>query len=142
MCLDRVLSKKKSDEIIQQAKKRGYIKVWKVCHRDWHDYRRKTGGVFGVRYKQGIRKANTAYYFSKENAGWYAFLSYEAAKKYGFVNDPIKVCYAKPQWIKRLGGYSGIGRAGIFTHLAFPDWNKGSMTIAEFKKMCKDYRGK
>ena len=102
-----------------------------------HDYERLTGAVFGGKYLSGIRKAAHLKIF---NGGWYAFLTKKAAKKYN--PGKIKVCYAKPQWIKRLGRYPYIGKAGIFTHLAFPNWDKGTMTVREFKKMCKEHKEK
>jgi len=132
MCLDRVLPKKQADEIIQQARKRGYIKVYKVC------IYKSTGWMWGKTWRKGLRKAFGLY---NKDAGWYAFLTEEAAKEYSKNHSwYIKVCYAKPAWIKRLGRYFHCGKAGIFTHLAFPDWNKGTMTVAEFKQMCKDYK--
>jgi len=139
MCLDRVLPKKESDKIIQQAKKRGYIRVYKVCSKDYYSNRGKTGTFFGSTYKSGLRKAIG--YKKYKNAGWYAFLTKRAARRYNYYNH-IKICYAKPQWIKRLGKYVRCGEAGIFTHLAFPDWDKGTMTVREFRQMCKEYKGK
>jgi hypothetical protein len=136
MCLDAKLSKKQADEIIQQAKKRGYIRVFKVCEE------KETGWLYSLRWRRGIRKAKNLKSYS---GGWYAFLSYKAAKKYiRNLGKPIfiKTCYIKPQWIKRLGRYNYIGKAGIFTHLAFPDWDKGDMTVREFRQMCKEYKEK
>ena len=133
MCLDYTLSKKKASKIIEQAKKRGYIRLFKVC------YYKRTGWMFGLKWKKGIRKAS--HLEEKDvgwNVGWYAFLTKEAAIKY-LDSSFVKTCYAKPQWIKRLGAYSGYGKAGIFTHLAFPDWDKGDMTIREFRQMCKEF---
>lgn len=140
MCLDARLSKKQANEIIQQAKKRGYIKVYKICEH------KKTGWLswYITTWRKGIRKANR---LTRDNGGWYAFLTKEAAEKYrrglsSVFTYYIQTCYTKPKWIKRLGRYFGCGKAGIFTHLAFPDWNKGTMTVREFRQMCKEYKGK
>lgn len=133
MCLDKDFSKKQFDKRVQQAKKRGYIRVYKVCSINWYG-NKLTGTVCGEKYKAGIWKATGV----GRDAGWHAYLSYRAAKKFRHPN-PIKVCYAKPQWIKRLGKYIYIGEAGIFTHLAFPDWERGKMTVKQFKQICKKY---
>ena len=138
MCLDYELPKKKLDEIIQQARKRGYIRVYKVC--DFH----RTGCIYWlggkVSYKRGLQKAKR---LREKDAGWYAFLSKPAAKRYKVPNEFIKICFTKAKWIKQLGKdfYTG-DQAGIFTHLAFPDWNKGDMTVREFKQICKECKGK
>jgi len=73
-------------------------------------------------------------------AGWYAYLTEEAAiiGSYNILKD-IKVCYAKASWIKGLGTFNGRP-AGIFTHLYFPDWDKGDMTIREFRAMCREQK--
>ena len=134
MCLDYELTEKQADKIKEQARKRGYIRVWKVC---------KIKATGGKRYgwdnlwRKGVRKAEG---LKENNAGWYAFLSKQGAQRYFLSGEFIKVCYAKHSWIKRLGGYKyhKCGGAAIFTHLAFPDWDKGNMTIREFRAMCKE----
>jgi hypothetical protein len=134
MCLDYELSEKQAAKIIQQARKRGYIRVWKRC--DIRIGRRCTGFFKDNLYKKGVIKARD---LLLHDGGWYAFLTKEAAEEY-FGTD-IKVCYAKASWIKRLGKYKWSRKrelmVGIFTHLAFPSWDKGDMTIREFKEMCK-----
>jgi len=133
MCLAYELSKNKADKIKDLARKRGYIRVWKVCTPDC------TGWWQGTEWMPGLHKAKN---LSKKDGGWYAYLSETAAKKFknywnGDTDHTIKVCYAKPSWIKRLGGDKNFGHIGIFTHLAFPDWDKGNMTIREFRAMCR-----
>ena len=131
MCLDYELTKKQADKIKSEARKRGYIRVYKVCAA------KQTGTVGGIRgkWKKGISKAK---YLRERNGGWYAFISHRGAKRYKIPHESIKTCYAKPSWIKRLGGYDFCGHAAIFTHLCFPDWDKGDMTIREFRAMCKE----
>ena len=135
MCLDYELTKSRADKIKAEAKRRGYIRVWKVCKE------KQTGWFMGKIWEKGLRKAIC---LEEPDGGWYAYLSLSGAKAFtkpyrkGWVF--IKVCYAKPQWIKRLG--KGIstrvkGDVGIFTHLCFPNWDKGDMTIREFRAMCK-----
>lgn len=133
MCLDYELPEKQADKIKAEARKRGYIRVWKRCHKNPYSGQESTGFWQGKRYKKGIAKAS---YLIDTNGGWYAFLSKEAASIYAWGNHLV-VCYAKPSWIKKLGGEDGIGRAAQFTHLAFPDWHKGDMTIREFREMCR-----
>jgi hypothetical protein len=133
MCLDYELSEKQANKIKEQARKRGYIRVWKVCCQEGK--RKRTGFVNGSPYKKGVHKAK---YLKDRDGGWYSFLAKTGSKNYKdcFV-EKIIVCYAKSEWIKKLGGYLGCGRAATFTHLAFPSWDKGDMTIREFKEMCK-----
>jgi hypothetical protein len=137
MCLDSNLSKKAEKRIRDLAKKRGYIRVWKVCDTTW-DNRKRTGRSYGIPYKEGIRKSKN--YETDTEAGWYAYLYKRSAKRYTynhFLSDKmIKVCYAKPKWIKQLG-IQASSSAGIFTHLVFPDWDKGDMTIREFRAICR-----
>jgi len=144
MCLDYELTKKQADKIKAEARKRGYIRAYKVCATNPYNSTgvfsrvNKAGRWARTRYKKGLCKAygnNT-----DKNVGWYAFLSRRTAANYLIENnkEEIKVCYASLSWIKRLGGYKSSGKAGIFTHLCFPDWDKGDMTIREFREMCKE----
>jgi len=136
MCLEYELSKEADKKIRDLAKKRGYIRVWKVCMPDC------TGYWFHINdWMPGLHKAKN---LSKKDGGWYAYLSETAAKKAENywnrdcnTDHTIKVCYAKPSWIKRLGSDRRFGSVGIFTHLAFPDWDKGNMTIREFRALCR-----
>ena len=135
MCLDYELTKKQADKIKEQARKRGYIRVWKVCS----SYK-LTGWMYGAKYINAIRKARCKNRMTgKKNVGWYAYLNKKSAQD---CRDQgvIMTCYAKPEWIKRLGHnyYLKNYPVGIFTHLAFPDWDKGDMTIREFRAMCKE----
>ena len=133
MCLYSEMRKYKADEIKAEARKRGYIRVWKICEQG------QTGWYYGGRWLKGVKKAQNLKVY---NGGWYAYLDLEGAKimrkilRYRKIK--IKVCYAKLSWIKRLGRDSRRNRIGIFTHLAFPDWDKGDMTIREFRAMCKE----
>lgn len=135
MCLDYELTKNQADKIKTQARKRGYIRVWKVCKK------RKTGWYFGSIWKKGLRKAMR---LNQKDGGWYAHLSLEDARKYAnvrmWLDLSVKACYAKPSWIKCIGGDLGKNLVGIFTHLAFPDWDwdKGDMTTREFRAMCRE----
>jgi len=135
MCLAYELSKNKADKIRDLARKRGYIRVWKVCMPDC------TGWFYGNKWRPGIHEAENLH---RRDGGWHAHLSKTAAKKVKnywnrtcYNDHTIKVCYAKPSWIKSLGGDKKFGRIGIFTHLAFPDWDKGNMTIREFRALCR-----
>jgi len=129
MCLDRELSQKQFNKIKSEAQRRGYIRVWKVCSE------KRTGWCFVLEWKKGLRKAE---YSERCDSGWYAYLSLEEAKQKMecWVFHYIKVCYAKPSWIKRLGK-DGSFEVGVFTHLVFPDWAKGDMTIREFRAECR-----
>ena len=130
MCLYYYLKPKQASKIKAEARKRGYIRVWKVC-----GYK-ETGWCFGLKWKKGLRKSA---HIKSRDGGWYAYLSKEEAEsRIAFwPYHEIKVCYAKPKWIKRLGEDMGKRKSGIFTHLAFPNWDKGDMTIREFRAMCK-----
>ena len=135
MCLDYELKPKQADKIKAEARKRGYIRVYKVCEQ------KQTGWYQGTRWKEGQHKAKN---LKQRDGGWYAYLNIASARGvrnyWGSDSHYIKVCYAKPSWIKRLGEsyLSKLNFAGIFTHLAFPDWDKGDMTIREFRAMCKE----
>jgi len=130
MCLDSNLSKKVKKRIRDLAKKRGYIRVYKSCFENGTV--RKTGMWHGEKYRKGLCKADG---YSDE--GWYAFLNKKAAQRYSGSYEPIKICYAKHSWIKKLGKIRHHGPAAIFAHLAFPDWDKGDMTIREFRAICR-----
>ena len=136
MCLAYELSKKSDKEIKALANRRGWIKVYKVC------YYRETGIYRGRSWAHGLHESigHQSYF----DAGWYGCLSLAAARKevkilHHVRHTHIKTCYAKPEWIKRLGSNDceDGDRIGIFTHLVFPKWQKGKMTIREFKALCK-----
>jgi len=139
MCLTCLSSAKKHKEYIAEAQKRGYIRVYKVCMK----YR--TGWCYGDKYLQGQRTAKSqsgSFLSFKKNvdAGFHAYLSLEQAiyKRDRFDKSStkhyIKVCYAKPQWVK---GLSLRTKEASFTHLVFPEWKRGDMTIREFRQACK-----
>ena len=130
MYLGYELKPKQAAKIKAEARKRGYIRVWKVCEE------KCTGWCFSRKWEEGLCESE---HLNDYADGWYAYLSLEEAESRmdGWVDHFIKVCYAKPQWIKRLGGDGEGQEVGIFTHLCFPDWDKGDMTIREFRAMCK-----
>ena len=135
MCLSYDLTKPRADKIKAEARKRGYIRVYKVCMKKY------TGWYQGTKWKEGHCKARSLDY---RDGGWYAYLTLKIARDYQekfnlfcIHTHYIKTCYAKPSWIKRLGGDYRNRRVGIFTHLCFPDWDKGDMTIREFRAMSK-----
>lgn len=129
MCLDYDLKPKQVDKIIAEARKRGYIRVWKVCQK------KCTGWCQGTRWKKGLRKAA---HLKDRDGGWYAYLTLKDARnKTNMYSEYIKTCYVKPSWIKKLGEDWYGRKVGIFTHLCFPDWKKGDMTIREFRAMAR-----
>ena len=134
MCLDAKLSKRTEKQIINQAKKRGYIRVFKVCKLGG------TGTLYGedLEYESGLQAASD---YWGGAWGWYGFLTKQGAKRYNCRNQQIKVCYAKPSWVLEIGKISFVGgtySAARFSHLVFPDWKKENMTIRKFRQMCKD----
>ena len=132
MCLSYELKPKQAAKIKAESRKRGYIRVYKVCKN------KRTGWCLGLRWRRGYRKAAR---LKSYDAGWYAYLDKAGAsaesRSLSWINSSIKTCYAKPSWIKRLGKSNGR-QVGIFTHLCFPDWKTGDMTIREFRAMCKE----
>ena len=134
MCLDYDLTTKQADKIKAEARKRGYIRVYKVCNKG------RTGWHIGSKWKKGLRRAMN---IRKKDGGWYAYLNITSAWRvrnyWGKKHHFIKVCYAKSEWIKRIGKshLKKYNSVGIFTHLCFPDWEKGDMTIREFRAMSK-----
>ena len=132
MCLSYDLKPKQFDKFKSEAQKRGYIRAYKVC-RYGH-----TGAFTSRKFKPGMQVAGQ---LMKHDGGWYAYLTKTGARrevrKWHYTKMEIKVCYAKPSWIKRLGTNSG-STVGIFTHLCFPDWDKGDMTIREFRDRCRE----
>ena len=131
MCLSYELKPKQADKIKAEARRRGYIRVWKVCEK------RCTGWYKRTRWKKGLRKA---LHLRRDDGGWYAYLNHEEAKRTLYFESTylyLKVCYTKASWIKRLGFDARGRKVGIFTHLCFPDWERGDMTIREFRAMCK-----
>ena len=130
MCLSYDLKPKQFDKFKSEAQKRGYIRAYKVC-RYGH-----TGAFTSRKFKPGRQKAGQ---LKRHDGGFYAYLTKSAARRAAsgwLLLVGIKVCYAKASWIKRLGNNEGY--VGIFTHLCFPDWDKGDMTIREFRAMCKE----
>ena len=130
MCLDYDLKPEQAAKIKAEAQRRGYIRVYKVCKE------KKTGWFFGRYWRKGLHKAGRLKMY---DGGWYAYLTLGAArdKTYMSPRKYVRTCYAKPSWIKRLGTDWRSRRVGIFTHLCFPDWKTGDMTIREFRAMCK-----
>lgn len=140
MCIECLSSEKSKKRFLKEAKKRGYIRVWKVCRKG------KTGWMFRTRYKPGLCKAflKRLYGYSKRQKlanpdfGWHVYLSLQRAEKdCTQCNESIKVCYAKPSWLK---GLSLETKCATFTHLVFPEWDKGNMTIREFRQVCKEQK--
>ena len=136
MCLDYDYKKdsKTYQKVLKQAKKRGYIRVYKLCRY------KKSGwcSLYCKKYKSGLQKAKNTERF---DGGFYGYLTKSAAMRSHdnwWGSNKIKVCYAKPSWLKRFGVTNDEGWTGIFTHLVFPDWDKGDMTIREFKRICKE----
>lgn len=138
MCLTQLSTKKNRDKFLKEARKRGYIRVYKVCER-WYK-KCYTGWAYDKRYKPGLRRAERTTY-KDVNYGFHAHLSLGSAKqardkvqRFCFIGLRIKTCYAKPAWVK---GLSLKTKEASFTHLVFPDWEKGDMTIREFQAACK-----
>ena len=83
---------------------------------------------------------------SDTQSGWYAYLDKEEAIKFLRIcldgKECVKACYAKPEWLKGAGwsryDNNETYRVGVFTKLAFPNWDKGDMTVREFKVLCKE----
>ena len=138
MCLDYEYKERTVNKIRKDAKHRGYIKVYKVC-----DYL-KTGWCWCTPYKKGIQIASLV--SSDPQIGWYAYLDKEEAIKFLRAllggKECVKTCYAKPEWLKGAGwskyNNNDTYRVGVFTKLAFPNWDKGDMTVREFKVLCKE----
>lgn len=124
--------KKLKGKIIKEGKRRGYIRVYKVCQ-EYLGYEKYTGSVMETAYRAGLRQTHLP--------GWHVYLSRRAAKyREGWIGygGEIKVCYAKPSWLLKVGYDNGsYTRAATFKALVFPKWNKGNMTIREFREKCK-----
>ena len=136
MCLDYEYEERTVNKIRKDAEHRGYIKVYKVC-----GYL-KTGWCWCIPYMKGIQRADHDPLDTQ--SGWYAYLDKEEAIKFLRIcldgKECVKTCYAKPEWLKGAGWsrYNNeTYRVGVFTKLAFPDWDKGDMTVREFKALCK-----
>ena len=131
MCLARLSIRKNRDKFLKETSRRGYIRVYKVCRDN------KTGWTIwrAQRWKPGLRKAK-GWKIKNLNAGWHVCLTKNKARRYKGRNpfEYIKVCYAKPAWLK---GLSLGTKEASFTHLVFPEWGKGDMTIREFRAACK-----
>ena len=130
MCLTCLSSAKKRKEYIAEAQKRGYIRVYKVCKK------KRTGWLYGRRYCQGLISAKGDP--DRINQGFHACLSLQKARRLqagtSYLPTHIITCYAKPQWVK---GLSLRNKHASFTHLVFPEWKRGDMTIREFRQACK-----
>lgn len=138
MCLVQISPKRSRDKFLKGANRRGYIRVYKVCEEG------KTGWYTGTPYRDGLQEASPHPYFYHPDGvdvGFHAYLSlYEAEKTRSdmstFQDEVfIKTCYAKPKW---LNGLSLRTKEASFTHLVFPDWDKGDMTIREFRNICNN----
>jgi len=140
MCLPAQVSEAKKKEFLKQARKRGYIRVYKHCPIKFDlfidIFERKTGSIHGVNYRKGLRKDKQGH-IDIINYGWHTFLTKQAANRWlGDTNNPhIMTCYAKPSWLK------GLSRAqATFTCLVFPSAKKKDMTIREFKEICRKHK--
>ena len=135
MCLKVEHKKGTVAKMKRQAHRKGYIRVYKACTCDFGI--KCSGWYFGRRYRQGMQVAKVSRDGRKNEAGFYAYLTKEGTKCVDWMNCKTKVCYAKPEWLKRAGKDNAGNRVGIFTKLVFPNWDKGDMTIREFKALCK-----
>lgn len=132
MCLIQISTKKNRDKFLKKASRRGYIRVYKVCRENRTGWTKSRAKVWIA----GLRKANSLENMDAD-CGWHACLSKRKAEIY-YAGNPfeyIKVCYAKPAWLK---GLSLRTKEASFTHLVFPEWDKGDMTIREFRAICKE----
>jgi len=129
MCLTNISPERSKKKFLKEARKRGYIRVWKVC-----DYRR-TGWYFARSqpHQSGLQESNHQE-SSNIDYGWHGYLSFAKAKRIFEQGDYLMICYAKPSWLK---GLSLATKHATFTHLVFPEWDKGNMTIREFRQICK-----
>lgn len=132
MCLSSCsLPENRQVQFLQQAKKRGYFRVYKVVIK-YFDGCKLTGPNYGKRYRAGAR--------STKGPGWHVFLDRKTAKTY-VQNSLVKklvVCYAKIGWLKKLAyQFCTSDEAATFHTLVFPDFDKGDMTIREFRAACK-----
>lgn len=131
MCLTGRLPKKQKEKIMQEARKRGYFRVYKVVQ-ETNTKGKQTGTNFGLPYQKGFR--------ATYRPGWYVFLKRGSAQwwKAGMPHRKIVTCYAKLSWLQRLAHQENHSvQAATFHTLVFPDWDKGDMTIREFRAACK-----
>lgn len=134
MCISHLSSERNKKKFLEEARKKGYIRVWKVC-----DYK-KTGWLRREKYRPGLQRA-IGFVKKNINHGFHVYLSLSKAKMDKIILESgdqgityVKICYAKPSWLK---GLSLRTKEAVFTHLVFPEWDKGDMTIREFRTICK-----
>lgn len=129
MCLGYISTEKNKKKFLKEAGKRGYIRVYKECQSGqsgWHYAYHKP-------YKSGLQESNHKEQLSVDYS-WHVYLSLTKVKKEKYDESSIMICYAKPSWLR---GLSLRTKEATFTHLVFPDWDKGDMTIKEFRQICR-----
>ena len=117
MCLSYDFSPESA--VFNKYKTKGWFRVYKVAtiNKTFHCFNPPLMGYHP--YKKGLQQAQN---LEKKNGGWYAFTNILGAWRWkSRRNEKIIVCWAKGQYVKRLGGFLQ-GRAGIFTHLVFPKY--------------------
>jgi hypothetical protein len=119
---------------LSKYSKTDYVRVYKKAYYDrCGGIKRRTGYCWGIRWRKGIRKIVDSR--PSNECGWYAYL--EKPKK-EYKNYPTKVCIVKKKWVVEFGNQIGSRKKAVRCNcMAFPSWNKGKLTVREFRQMCK-----
>lgn len=138
MCLGQELPPQSQEKIKREAKKRGYIRVYKTVLLRDGDKAKPRGFVAWWTHKSHKKGIQRAYGVeTKTEGGWHAFRSRRSAEKSiysaSWRGKTIIECLALPEWIKNSGKYYSL-KTILFTKLCFPEFPKRKVTIKEFKQ--------
>lgn len=132
MCLGIQLTEGGQKKIINQAKKKGYIRVWK-CVRlrpTYFGYWLASGRY----YKKGIHRTIQRCMES----GWHAFRDKKSARQWCIrdSDDIVIECLALPEWVKNIGNSNGL-QTILFTKLFFPEYPNRKAKVKDFRAAVK-----
>lgn len=131
MCMGIPISEADKEKLLKAARKRGYIRVWKVARLEPDRFR---APLRCCTYKAGVRQS--------DSVGYHGFLSRKAARSYaisgGLIHEVVLQCLAKPEWLKTAGATQAEGPTATFTKLMFPEYPDRRVTVAEFRAAIKE----
>jgi hypothetical protein len=128
MCMGTPVSQKELNQIRSDARKRGYIRIYKVVRKQGRHF---SGMFYRTFYKQFMKARNHGL-----DKGFHGFRTLESAERW-WGNKTIIECLAKPQWIMDCG-ITSSGLATIKTsHLCFPKFPAEKIMVREFRALCK-----
>ena len=144
MCMGTPISKTGLKQLKAEARKRGYIRIYKVVKKGSDSFP-KWSSPFGYGfYKPGIQAADkdrSGPIFCQ--SGWHGFRDRKSATRFGYGNETVLSCLALSDWIIDAGKdtisctHFVTLKTIRLTTLCFPKYPKQVVTLREFKRQLK-----